>query len=89
MRLIAPFSTPALKRLPSSSSAAEEDTAAMASPMVEGRVDPHKKAHFTLHISDAIADGEVGDYTSVKCNTRPMSLPTSRPVSLATSALLT
>ena len=40
----------------------------MASPMVEGRVDPHKKAHFTLHISDAIADGEVGDYTSVKCN---------------------
>lgn len=57
--------------------------------MVEGRIDPHKKAHFTLHISDAIADGEVGDYTSVKCNTRPMSLPSSRPMSLATSALLT
>lgn len=48
----------------------------MASPMVEGRVDPHKKAHFTLHISDAIADGEVGDYTSVKCNMHPrVSLP--------------
>ncbi|KAL1610143.1 hypothetical protein SLS60_001808 [Paraconiothyrium brasiliense] len=61
----------------------------MASPMVEGRVDPHKKAHFTLHISDAIADGEVGDYTSVKCNTRPMSLPSCRLISLATNALLT
>jgi hypothetical protein len=57
--------------------------------MVEGRVDPHKKAHFTLHISDAIADGEVGDYTSVKCNACPMSLPAFRPVPLATSALLT
>ncbi|KAJ4350000.1 uncharacterized protein N0V89_008621 [Didymosphaeria variabile] len=61
----------------------------MASPMVEGRVDPHRKAHFTLHISDAIADGEVGDYTSVKCNTCPMSLPSSRLISLATDALLT
>lgn len=61
----------------------------MASPIVEGRLDPHRKAHFTLHISDAIADGEVGDYTSVKCNTRPMSLPSFRLISLATSALLT
>ena len=46
----------------------------MGSPMVEGRVDPHKKAHFTLHISDAIAEGEVGDYTSVKCNMPPPGL---------------
>jgi hypothetical protein len=42
--------------------------------MVEGRLDPHKKAHFTLQISDGIADGEVGDYTSVKC-TRPSHVP--------------
>jgi len=53
--------------------------------MVEGRVDPHKKAHFTLHISDSIADGEVGDYTSVKCASLP---PQSyHPMSLATKTL--
>jgi hypothetical protein len=35
--------------------------------MVEGRIDPHKKAGYTLEINDRIADGEVGDYTSVRC----------------------
>lgn len=60
----------------------------MASPMVEGRVDPHKKAHFTLHISDAIADGEVGDYTSVKCNTPFSYLLSFVPSPLRQSAKL-
>jgi hypothetical protein len=40
-----------------------------ASPMVESRVEPHKKAHFSLHISDRIADGDSSrdSYSSVKC----------------------
>lgn len=53
----------------------------MASPMVEGRVDPHKKAHFTLHISDSIEDGEVGNYTAVKCK-EISYISSSRPVYL-------
>ena len=49
----------------------------MASPMVEGRVDPHKKAHYSLHISDRIAkkdsQTEGGAFNGVKC-TVPLSL---------------
>jgi len=41
----------------------------MASPMMESRLEPHKKAHFSLHISDRIAnnDPSLGSYSSVKC----------------------
>ncbi|KAF9728870.1 hypothetical protein PMIN06_002436 [Paraphaeosphaeria minitans] len=58
----------------------------MASPMVEGRVDPHKKAHFTLHVSDAIADGEVGDYTSVKYNHKPAQTTSKRSTTLTAAS---
>jgi hypothetical protein len=42
-----------------------------ASPMAESRVEPHKKAHFSLHISDRIASGDSprAGYSSVKCTT--------------------
>lgn len=42
---------------------------AMASPMVESRIEPHKKAHFSLQIGDRIRDGDdtSGDLSSVKC----------------------
>ncbi|KAF1950507.1 hypothetical protein CC80DRAFT_228391 [Byssothecium circinans] len=50
----------------------------MASPIVEGRVDPHKKAHYTLHISDRIADGEVGDFTGIRFNHKPAQPTSSR-----------
>jgi hypothetical protein len=58
----------------------------MASPMVESRIEPHKKAHFTLHISDRIAndDPSLGSYSSVKCrvalsvSTLPRWLTTAR-----------
>jgi hypothetical protein len=42
---------------------------AMASPMIESRIEPHKKAHFSLHVSDRIADSDSshGSYSSVKC----------------------
>jgi hypothetical protein len=41
----------------------------MASPMVESRIEPHKKAHFTLHLSDRIRNSEddAVEYSSVKC----------------------
>lgn len=41
----------------------------MASPMLESRIEPHKKAHFSLHISDRIrsSDDALGDFSSVKC----------------------
>jgi hypothetical protein len=37
--------------------------------MMESRIEPHKKAHFSLHISDRIAnsDDASGNYSSVKC----------------------
>jgi hypothetical protein len=40
-----------------------------ASPMAESRIEPHKKAHFSLHISDRIADSASprAGYSSVKC----------------------
>ena len=41
----------------------------MASPAVEGRIEPHKKAHFSLHLSDRIRntdDAAAAEY-SVKC----------------------
>ena len=41
----------------------------MASPVVESRIEPRKKAHFTLHLSDRIQnnDDAAGEYSSVKC----------------------
>jgi hypothetical protein len=41
----------------------------MASPMVDGRVEPHRKAHYSLHISERVADSESsrGAFSSVKC----------------------
>ncbi|KAF2682967.1 hypothetical protein K458DRAFT_340829 [Lentithecium fluviatile CBS 122367] len=57
----------------------------MASPMVEGRLDPHKKALFTLDVSDRIADGEVGDYTSVKYNHKPVQPTSSRTTTLTST----
>lgn len=46
----------------------------MASPVVEGRVEPHKKAHFSLHISDRITknDSSSGTFSSVKCSLTPL-----------------
>jgi hypothetical protein len=37
--------------------------------MTESRIEPHKKAHFSLHISDRIVSSEdaLGSYSSVKC----------------------
>ncbi|KAF2250038.1 hypothetical protein BU26DRAFT_604299 [Trematosphaeria pertusa] len=59
----------------------------MASPMVEGRVDPHKKAHFSLHISDRITkdNGELGSYSSVKYNHKPAQSTTSRTTTLTST----
>jgi hypothetical protein len=41
----------------------------MASPMVDGRVEPHRKATYTLDISDQIRreDGSGSGFSSVKC----------------------
>ncbi|PVI04906.1 hypothetical protein DM02DRAFT_611021 [Periconia macrospinosa] len=58
----------------------------MASPMVESRVDPYKKAQYTLHISDQIADGEVGDYTSVHFNHKPAQTTSQRHTTISSSA---
>ena len=43
--------------------------AAMASPMVDGRVEPHRKATYTLDISDEIRreDRSGSGFSSVKC----------------------
>ncbi|KAF2267180.1 hypothetical protein CC78DRAFT_530980 [Lojkania enalia] len=60
----------------------------MASPMLEGRsprtLDPHKKAHFSLHISDRIAknDVSIGAYTSVKYNHKPAQTTAARNATL-------
>lgn len=45
----------------------------MASPMLESRIEPHKKAHFSLHISDRIgsSDDALGELSSVKCESWP------------------
>lgn len=53
------------KRLETSS---DSDTA-MASPIVDGRVEPHRKATYTLHISDQIRreDRSGNGFSSVKC----------------------
>ncbi|CAI6334188.1 unnamed protein product [Periconia digitata] len=58
----------------------------MASPMVESRVDPHKKAQYSLHISDQIADGEVGDYTSVRFNHKPAQTTASRNTKITSTS---
>jgi hypothetical protein len=44
--------------------------------MTESRIEPHKKAHFSLHISDQIAssDDTLGNYSSVKCESCPPRL---------------
>ena len=41
----------------------------MASPMIDGRVEPHRKATYTLDISEQIRkeDGSENRFSSVKC----------------------
>ncbi|KAF2873915.1 RNA polymerase II transcription elongation factor-domain-containing protein [Massariosphaeria phaeospora] len=58
----------------------------MASPMLEGRVDPYKKAHFSLNISSRIASsaGSTGEYSSVKYNHKPTQTTSSRNTTLTT-----
>ncbi|KAH7093643.1 hypothetical protein FB567DRAFT_177941 [Paraphoma chrysanthemicola] len=60
----------------------------MASPMVESRIEPHKKAHFTLHISDRIAndDSPRGSFSSVKYNHKPAQTSDSRTTTLKASS---
>ncbi|KAF2020134.1 hypothetical protein BU24DRAFT_133886 [Aaosphaeria arxii CBS 175.79] len=53
----------------------------MASPMVEGRsLNPREKAHFSLHLSDSITEGDVslGSFSSVKYNHKPRQTTASR-----------
>ncbi|KAF7577527.1 ell-associated factor protein, partial [Pyrenophora tritici-repentis] len=56
----------------------------MASPMIESRIEPHKKAHFSLQISDRIAhsDEAQGDFSSVKYNHKPTQTLDSRSTTL-------
>lgn len=44
----------------------------MASPMLESRIEPHKKAQYSVHISEQIAhsDTSIEQYSSVKCEHR-------------------
>ncbi|KAH7412254.1 hypothetical protein DE146DRAFT_603127 [Phaeosphaeria sp. MPI-PUGE-AT-0046c] len=60
----------------------------MASPMVESRIEPHKKAHYSLHISDRIADGDSshGAYSSVKYNHKPAQTSDSRTTTLSSAS---
>ncbi|KAF2832448.1 hypothetical protein CC86DRAFT_442682 [Ophiobolus disseminans] len=60
----------------------------MASPMVESRIEPHKKAHFSLHISDRIAnqDSSLGSYSSVKYNHKPAQTSESRTTTLTSTS---
>ncbi|KAF2848381.1 hypothetical protein T440DRAFT_491266 [Plenodomus tracheiphilus IPT5] len=55
----------------------------MASPIVE-RIEPHKKAHFNLHISDRIASSDASSaaYRSVKYNHKPAQTSESRTTTL-------
>ncbi|KAG9185646.1 hypothetical protein G6011_06977 [Alternaria panax] len=56
----------------------------MASPMLESRIEPHKKAHFTLHLSDRIgsSDEALGEFSSVKYNHKPSQTSESRSTRL-------
>ncbi|KAH8723480.1 RNA polymerase II transcription elongation factor-domain-containing protein [Phaeosphaeriaceae sp. PMI808] len=60
----------------------------MASPTVESRVEPHKKAHFTLHISDRIANNDTsrGSYSSVKYNHKPAQTSDHRTTTLTSTS---
>ncbi|KAF2119331.1 RNA polymerase II transcription elongation factor-domain-containing protein [Lophiotrema nucula] len=63
----------------------------MASPMVEGRsprvLDPHKKAHFSLHISDRISSPSARpSYTSVKYNHKPAQTTSTRTTTLKSAS---
>ncbi|KAF2133710.1 hypothetical protein P153DRAFT_362785 [Dothidotthia symphoricarpi CBS 119687] len=60
----------------------------MASPMIEGRVEPHKKAHFNLHISDRIAKNDMSSesYSSVKYNHKPAQTSDTRSTTLTASS---
>ncbi|KAH7383769.1 RNA polymerase II transcription elongation factor-domain-containing protein [Pyrenochaeta sp. MPI-SDFR-AT-0127] len=63
----------------------------MASPVLESRVEPHRKAQFSLHISDRIAknDASVGDYSSVKYNHKPAQTSDKRTAKLTSSSTKT
>ncbi|CAG5155694.1 uncharacterized protein ALTATR162_LOCUS3788 [Alternaria atra] len=52
--------------------------------MLESRIEPHKKAHFSLHISDRIgsSDDALGDFSSVKYNHKPSQTSESRSTTL-------
>ncbi|KAF1917653.1 hypothetical protein BDU57DRAFT_586315 [Ampelomyces quisqualis] len=60
----------------------------MASPMVESRIEPHKKAHFSLHISDRAADSDrpQGAYSSVKYNHKPAQTSEARTTRLTSTS---
>ncbi|KAF1941132.1 hypothetical protein EJ02DRAFT_210218 [Clathrospora elynae] len=60
----------------------------MASPTVESRIEPHKKAHFSLHISDRIAksDNAREGYSSVKYNHKPTQAAETRTTTLTSSS---
>lgn len=52
--------------------------------MLESRIEPHKKAHFSLHISDRIgsSDDALGELSSVKYNHKPSQTTESRSTTL-------
>ncbi|KAF2732322.1 hypothetical protein EJ04DRAFT_554158 [Polyplosphaeria fusca] len=64
----------------------------MASPMVEGRsprvLDPYKKAHFSLHLSDRIVKGNSStpSYSSLKFNHKPEQTTSTRNTTLTSSS---
>ncbi|KAF2704686.1 hypothetical protein K504DRAFT_460952 [Pleomassaria siparia CBS 279.74] len=62
----------------------------MASPMVEGRVDPHKKAHYSLHISDRIgrkeSENDSGGYSGFKYNHKPAQTTSTRNTTLTSTS---
>ncbi|KAF2475464.1 uncharacterized protein BDR25DRAFT_340208 [Lindgomyces ingoldianus] len=64
----------------------------MTSPMLDSRsprvLDPHKKAHFSLHISDRITknDSSVPTYSAVKYNHKPPQASSTRNATLTSSS---
>ncbi|KAL6704997.1 hypothetical protein ACN47E_007400 [Coniothyrium glycines] len=60
----------------------------MASPVLESRIEPHKKAQYSLHISDRIAhsDAAHGAYSSVKYNHKPAQTSDSRTTTLTSTS---
>ena len=63
----------------------------MASPMVDGRVEPHRKATYTLDVSDQIRREERAgsSFSSVKCMQTPVCVRIFAYISLSTGKQLT